>query len=405
MRLRDCLIKRGGGQWWLHHSASSYKVRINEDTLERLSSMLAKGDPARMDAEEKFLYDKLSERSMLSRSPATSAELPVLDKSLLDLVDVEFSGVCNLRCRHCYARMSQRLMDRDTLDAVVQGVRELEPVTVSLGGGEPLLNPLFKDAVRAFRGEGARVCVMTNASAVDRDMADFFAEARVAKATVSLDGFKDHHDRLRGPGSFEAATAGIRRLAAAGVCVSVTSMVSDANYSELDAFRSYCRDELGVGQVRLAQVVSIGRAANEAEDFMLSDENLRALQDDVGFHEVRKFSSCLPPAGSTFPCGAGVSQCFIAADGGVYACHYFQNIGETMGRLGPASLKDLYLEYLKTGITNNFDPNSLEACAGCAHLARCRGGCRARAKILKGRWTAPDPNLCQLYLADAASAA
>ena len=104
------------------------------------------------------------------------------------------------------------------------------------------------------------------------------------------------------------------------------------------------------------------------------------------------------PGISTFGCKAGVGQCFIAADGRGYACHYFQNIGEAMGDLSQETLENIYRRYPLSGAAPvSLDRGKLENCKACAHFTKCRGGCRARAKILSGGWYNPDAFSCGMY--------
>lgn len=62
------------------------------------------------------------------------------------------------------------------------------------------------------------------------------------------------------------------------------------------------------------------------------------------------------------PCAAGVDKLYVRTDGGVYGCHLFEQAG------------------------------------GCADLARCAGGCRARAWLMTGEARGRDPSACRRAL-------
>lgn len=399
MKIKDCVVKAVGDELWLHHLTSSYKVRMNVETLATLEGLLAKSPSAPLTGDESFLRYKLGEKGLLVDDDDPQGErLSVKRASRLGTLDVELSSKCNLRCGHCFASLSQTNMAPDTLEKVLEGASELEAVSIVFNGGEPLLNPLHRRAVREARGRGLRVVLMTNGTLLDETTAAFLAEQRVAKVVVSLDFFAADHDALRGPGSFERAVAGIRRAVDRGLNVFVTAMTRERNVAHVREFHDYCLGDLGAKGVRFSAVMPIGRGV-ELDDVGISDESLRSLRA-MGLlaDEARARPAGLPGRGR-FPCSAGVEQVFVGADGSVYACHYFQNVGEQLGTLAVSSLTDIYRSGLSDSIVGRFDQALLSDCAACAGYERCRGGCRARAQLLRGSYSAPDPFACRLYRA------
>src|SRR5450756_1416338 len=120
---------------------------------------------------------------------------------------VHLTDRCNLGCRHCYragakkgdlSAFSHRRMLEEFEDG--GGLRLL------LSGGEPLLYPYFwqlNDLLPAF---DIRVVLLTNGTLLDRRSA---ALLNVHEVQASLDGLEESHDRLRGPGAFRRALAGL----------------------------------------------------------------------------------------------------------------------------------------------------------------------------------------------------
>ncbi len=405
MRIKNCVLKYLRDDIWLHHTASSYKVRLNAEGAAAVKSMAARRSAAEMTKDEKLVYDRLAANGIAGEDTGLEEErrIPVKRSSPLESVELEFSGRCNLRCAHCFSALSQKDMDRETLDKVFTGLDALEPVTLVINGGEPLLNPLLGEALKKARARNMRVNVMTNASLAEAKTAALFAETGVAKAVVSLDFFAETHDAIRGAGAFKKAAEGIKLFVAAKVPVFITAMVQDGTAGRIGEFRDFCFGELGASGVRFSSVMPIGRGKDSSAGLGLSAGKLREL-----------FAGGLMPGGGgnetvftrlaggrNFYCNAGLGQCFISAGGKVYACHYFQNIGEAMGDLSAAPLELIYREYSGSGaIPADFDWGKLEKCRACAHFARCRGGCRARARILSGGWYAPDGFSCGMYGAE-----
>lgn len=395
------MVKRWKDRIWLHHTASGYKVRMNAEALDVLRSMAARQKASDLTEKERFIYEKLAAKGVASEDTGREEDRRILikDKGPLDSVDLEFSGRCNLRCSHCFAELSQKEMGRDLLDKVFAGIDALEPVDLAINGGEPLLNPLLRPALEMARARDMRVGIMTNATLAGEDTADMVRDLGVARVFVSLDFFEDTHDSIRGPGNFKKAVRGIKLFVDRKVQVLVTAVVQESTYPRIEEFKKFCLEELGASTVRLSAVMPIG-SAKTAPELGLSAGKVRELYAKGLIAAPGDADGVIArlAGGKNFYCKAGVSQCFIGADGRVFACHYFQNLGESMGSLADKSLEAIYWDYQNSrAVPVDLDWSKLERCRACAHFAKCLGGCRARAKILSGDWDKPDPFSCGIY--------
>lgn len=401
MKIQNCIVKRWEDDIWLHHTASGYKVRINSEALGVLQAMAARRSAAEMTEKERFIYDKLAAKGIAGEDNGREEDRRIIikNKSRLNSMDLEFSGRCNLHCSHCFAELSQKEMDRETLDKVFAGIDALEPVDLAIDGGEPLLNPLLPEALRQARARRLRVTVMSNATLATQETADLLKNNSVATAQVSLDFFEETHDAIRGAGNYKKAVRGIKLFVDRKVPVTITAVVQESTYSQVEEFKRFCLGELGASGIRFSAVMPIGSAKDSAELGLsaaktkeLYNKGLIAAPGDSDGVIARL------AGGRTFYCKAGISKCFVGADGRVYACHYFQNLGESMGSLADKSFETIYREYQDShAVPVDLDWNKLEKCKACAHFAKCMGGCRARAKILSDKWYEPDTFSCGIY--------
>lgn len=89
-------------------------------------------------------------------------------------VKVELTYGCNLRCHFCGIQSQSRdrpiyYMGRDTLDVIVQRVKEDPKVTVSFSlRGEPTLNPLYYCAVREVAKYAKKTILVSNGANLDQ---------------------------------------------------------------------------------------------------------------------------------------------------------------------------------------------------------------------------------------------
>ena len=152
----------------------------------------------------------------------------------LDALWIQVAGtLCNLTCTHCFVSSGpgddhHALMARDEVrnhvaDGLALGAKEFY-----FTGGEPFVHPAMLEIIEETLEHGP-VTVLTTGTLFTRErvttLARLAAASRYAlELRVSLDGpSAAEHDRLRGPGSFERALAGLRALTAAGLLPIVTA--------------------------------------------------------------------------------------------------------------------------------------------------------------------------------------
>ncbi len=155
-------------------------------------------------------------------------------------IGVDAGAACNNRCAIC-PRPSGPAPDGDALAAAIAGAEG----RVVLHGGEPTLRPDLLRLIEAGRGKilslESNGRAFAAAGAAERARA-----AGLASATVTLLGASEAgHDFLtRAPGSFRQTVAGARRLAAAGVALTVRVVVTRPAVPSLRAMAALA---LGLG--------------------------------------------------------------------------------------------------------------------------------------------------------------
>lgn len=131
-------------------------------------------------------------------------------------------NVCNLSCPFCaYDRRLRSPTARADLAQARRfiallrdwGAARGEPILLSWLGGEPLLWRALEGATQAAHAAGIAVSVTTNGATLRSSRSRRHILDHYSEITVSLDGFAQFHDRMRGwPGGFAALEEGVRRL-------------------------------------------------------------------------------------------------------------------------------------------------------------------------------------------------
>jgi len=185
----------------------------------------------------------------------------------LPLVTLYLTERCNSRCVTCdYWRHGRKDVTLEAVTQLLPDLRVLRTRTALISGGEPLLNPQWRDIAETLRTQGIDLWLLTSGLSLFKHaspVAELFQSV-----TVSLDGTcAETYTAIRGLDAFDKVCDGIRAVSAAGVAVGLRITLQRANFRELPRFVTLGR-ELGASQVSfLAVDVSNPHAFARREDF------------------------------------------------------------------------------------------------------------------------------------------
>lgn len=144
--------------------------------------------------------------------------------------------LCNIACTGCYIDSTPRndrllYLSRSAFDRFLHEAKTAHPELEEIGftGGEPFMNPDVPGMIEAALEHGFRVLVLTNAMRPMQRHQDTLARLHHRfglhlAVRVSLDHYSSEgHERIRGPGSFAPAIAGLGWLARLGFPVTVAA--------------------------------------------------------------------------------------------------------------------------------------------------------------------------------------
>ena len=159
---------------------------------------------------------------------------------------------CNLRCRHCFewsetgflhnaekARTSREL-SLELIEACLD-YTEGAGTRLYLWGGEPLLYSDFHRLCQLLQKAERWTTVCTNGLLIDRVLEDLMNVSDHTVLLISLDGFREYNDRIRGTGTFDKVISNIRLLQESGFRgeISVCTVIGDEMINHLHAFCEY----------------------------------------------------------------------------------------------------------------------------------------------------------------------
>jgi len=146
-------------------------------------------------------------------------DFPALRRARLETLQVNLGYLCNQSCLHCHVNAGPRrteIMERATVEHVLNYLRTSKVHTLDLTGGAPEMNPHFRELVSAARALDVRVIDRCNLTVLEQpgyeDMAQFLADQQV-EITASLPCYlEDNVDQQRGNGVFQASMRVLQTL-------------------------------------------------------------------------------------------------------------------------------------------------------------------------------------------------
>lgn len=189
--------------------------------------------------------------------PAYEGRHRYLQPERLREVWLHVTDRCNLSCRHCLVSCGprgQRGLEGEEIRGILRQAHELGADTFYFTGGEPLLRADIVELLREVTaGYGAAAVVLTNGTLLEGELASRLAQLPLGRLflQVSLDGSTAaRNDALRSAGSFDGAVRGIRAARAAGLDVTIATVVLRDNLDDLPAIAGLSRS-LGVEHLHL----------------------------------------------------------------------------------------------------------------------------------------------------------
>ena len=146
-------------------------------------------------------------------------DFPQITRLSLKTLQVNLGYKCNQSCLHCHVNASPKrteMMNKDTIDDVINFSYQNNVATVDLTGGAPEMNQYFEYMIKKLREKNIHIIDRCNLTILEERgmsrMVDFLAEQEV-EIVASLPCYKDKNvDTQRGKGVFTKSIKALQRL-------------------------------------------------------------------------------------------------------------------------------------------------------------------------------------------------
>ncbi|MEE8573980.1 MAG: radical SAM protein [Thermodesulfobacteriota bacterium] len=321
-----------------------------------------------------------------------------------DVVIIEVTHRCNLKCVHCYNPSDKKAATQDRTDPSSENLLRFmgtisNPgrVAIAFTGGEPLCRSDIEELVSGARAIGfENIHIDTNALLLDARKAWRMRLAGLSSVQISLDGIGESHERLRGKGTFNKLIENIPDILGVGIYVTLNMTIYPENIDQIiDAYR--LSSDLGVEQFKIEPMLMKGRASC-SEVMFLEGDHIKRISDIVD--EIKEIEGTTLVLDNLFEaalfedktlgCPAARTFCHVTMEGTLFHCPVYTELAASEDNVFERGFQYVWL---KSKFLNKIrDPESFrQACGDCLWLEQCCGGCHARAKISSGSFFGKDP--------------
>lgn len=197
-------------------------------------------------------------------------------------LSIELTARCNSKCRHCFARAGPApgaVLSWPTAGAICEEGYGLGYRRLHLTGGEPLLWPQLPALLERVFGLGYHsVFLNTNGLLLTAEVAQQLVVFPGLSVSVSLQGPEALHDSVRGAGSYRRAARGIACALAAGLPVTVFSVVGRTLLHQLPSFAAALHEKFcGIERITLIQMIGGPTVGGDLSGELLAAEDFPAM--------------------------------------------------------------------------------------------------------------------------------
>jgi len=336
----------------------------------------------------------------------------------LQHVQIEITGCCNMKCKHCRAsNEARKMLSISQIEKIMKFISQVKDndFRLILSGGEPFLHPKIIDIIKLAKDYGINsIVITTNSSLITDDILMKLdnIEMEFLCIQVSLDSLDEKcHDEFRGyPDAYKKCIEVLDKIKNYNnIYSSIRMTITPNTIAETEKMIDFAVDKkvkiIGIGSVipfGSAKDGSMSLSPLQKKEFLTilakkhrelegiidvtSEDPLKFLISDSPwkYYEGEKVIDDCFFGG----CTAGVTSINIGADGVVTPCAMMDE--KILDINDCESIEDIINTYSNSSVIKNLFSRKFNGKCGICKFNRICGGCRAFAKASTGDYMGSD---------------
>lgn len=166
------------------------------------------------------------------------SDFPTLKRRALTTLQANLGYLCNQSCLHCHVNAGptrKELMDKPTVDLLLEFIQSQAIKTLDVTGGAPEMNPNFRELIAAARELAVHCmdrCNLTITQQTGYEWVIPFLAKNEVEVVASLPCYlEDNVDAQRGNGVFQQSIAALKQFNAAGYGIEDSGLTLNLVYN------------------------------------------------------------------------------------------------------------------------------------------------------------------------------
>lgn len=326
----------------------------------------------------------------------------------LQHVQIEITGCCNMKCKHCRAsNEAKKMLTMSQIEKIIKFITKVkdDDFRLILSGGEPFLHPQIIEIIKLAKEYGIdSIVITTNSSLITDDILNKLDDIKMKFLCiqVSLDSLNEkQHNEFRGfPNAYQKCLDVLDKIQNYdNIYSSIRMTITPSTINEIDKMIDFAiRKKVKI--IGIGSVIPFGNAKDgsmsltplQKKEFLTilakkhieleeivdvtSEDPLKFLIPDSPWNYCNgktEFDDCFFGG-----CTAGVTSINISADGTVTPCAMMEEKIFNIDNCN--NIDEMIFAYCNSNIIKNLFTRKFNGKCGKCKFNRTCGGCRAFAK-------------------------
>jgi radical SAM protein with 4Fe4S-binding SPASM domain len=294
---------------------------------------------------------------------------------------VELTSRCNERCVHCYIPHENKISDIDPalFYDMLDQLRDMGVLNLTLSGGEPMLHPQFATFLRKAKDYDFSINVLSNLTLLNDEIIAEMKANRLSSVQVSLYSMEPEiHDSITQVlGSFYKTRDAILRLIENDIPLQISCPVMKQNKNSYVAVAKWA-EEHRVRAVtdyiimarcdhttsNLDNRLSLNEVSDIIRDIIRMDPDYEERLREADFTQVEQRN-----LSDDVLCGVCISSICMVANGNIYPCAGWQDY--VVGNIAQTPLAEIWEYSPKVNYLRGLRKRDLPKCIACVDRHFC----------------------------------